>query len=205
ADVFGPMLKELLLKIPPGIRHLGEKPDAPTHPVFDLSSLLKRPVGNHCSKPSHQPTVFMPSHIDLTGTEWFVGGDLPWLHMILGLQACNSTFFCCQCLADRTALHQRPYHHPIAGNKQSRSLSNLQRDSSKYSNTTKTQHEAIKYHNAVNPPLVPFEIKGHVVPPSLHMAIGLTMDLHNEIEKLCKERDEMVVKQGLTSLADLTY
>ena len=37
------------------------------------------------------------------------------------------------------------------------------------------------------------------------MAIGLTMDLHNEIEKICKERDEMAVKQGLTSLFDMTY
>jgi hypothetical protein len=204
-EIFGPLFRQLPLVVPESLTHLGKLSG-------DHGDMKTISHDNQCV--THKQPIYIPTSISLNNIVWFVGGDLNWLHLILGLQPCQATYFCCQCLATLDDLREKKQEkkplspdQPIASGAPTRSLQSLTGHASLYIKKFNPGDDWAKHcYGSIHYPLVPFEIKtNRIVPPVLHIMIGLTMDLHNEIVKICKQRDAIAVAKQVAFPSDSNW
>jgi hypothetical protein len=207
------MLMSLPLVIPDELTKLG-KGDKEDGKMILLSELVGHPI---TSCITHPPRVFVPSTLMLNSISWYLGGDIAWLHVILGLGPCASTNFCCICEATLEQLRcnkkkkvmdekKAKAEVKAKGPPKLRTVSSLKKaaDDMKEPTTTKAaaKRAIINGGGTIHEPLVPFEVEGRIVPPPLHIMMGLCMDLLHEIEVICSKRDELVKGKGVVDPND---
>ena len=122
----------------------------------------------------------------------FLYGDYEFLCHCLGHQGASASFPCIIChvpLADLQARDGKP-HTPLCSDYTERTIDSYHEDLSENIRTSDDLHKSGKFHHSVVGPMVipPVDLT-HVVPPGLHILLGLTLKFFNMLLERVKEID----------------
>jgi len=151
---------------------------------YDTSNRYRSHLCRQCHVSKSTPPI-CPSKIDVRHVRIFYGGDLMWLHTLLGTQGPSATYFCTTCTAqlDELKWQSGTVHSPIVTRAEvdgaaqrssaARTLESLQQNSELFKGDNATIAEGSEYQNCVRSPLIHSEIDGFLATPSLHIKQGL--------------------------------
>jgi len=133
-----------------------------------------------------------------------LGGDIEFLHTILGLQGCSATYPCFVCEVKLSDLHSRQ-NDPTEATVRSHSRMLEQLEAvEKAGKTEKAKKEAAKKNGSkLRPHILPVETSRLLLPP-LHMILGIVMKLWYNLIKALQEvdKDNNIQRRLLTAVRD---
>jgi hypothetical protein len=119
-----------------------------------------------------------------------VGGDIEFLHTILGLQGCSATYPCFVCETKLSDLHCRQKDPTVATIRTRTRMADQLEKVETAGRTEKAKKEAAKKNGSkIRPHLIPVETCRILLPP-LHMILGIVMKLWFNLIKALQGVDE---------------
>lgn len=131
----------------------------------------------------------------------FLNGDYAFLSRLYGLSGPQGVFPCLWCLMPRKMMHSQPFH-----TYQARTLQSLRNDHDSFKRHCQSdKKQAHKFHNSLHSPLIDIPL-GQVVPPYLHILLGIVLKHHKLLETSADTLDTSVSRVAdihLTSLGQI--
>ena len=134
-----------------------------------------------------------------------VGGDIEFLHTILGLQGCSATYPCFVCKTKLSDLHSRQKDPTVATVRTHGRMVDQLEAVEKAGTTKKAKKEAAKKNGSkIRAHLLPVETCRILLPP-LHMILGIVMKLWFNLIKALQGVDEKnnIQRRLLTAVRDM--
>ena len=151
---------------------------------YDVNNRYRSHLCKQCRVRDSTPPI-SPPKIDVRHVVIFYGGDVMWVHTLLGTQGPGATYFCTTCTArlDDLKWQSGKVHSPISTKAEvdgaaelrsaARTLQSLQQHSHHFTVDQASIAEGSDYQNCVRPPLIYSEINEFLAIPSLHIKQGL--------------------------------
>ncbi|GFN74207.1 hypothetical protein PoB_000071300 [Plakobranchus ocellatus] len=126
----------------------------------------------------------------------FLNGDYDFLCKVYGLSGPQGTYPCLWCLMPRQTMHKE--ENPS----QERTLGSLSSDHHRFPSDDSNKREVAKYNNSLHQPLLPIELD-KVVPPYLHILLGIVLKHHKFLENAADVIDKKIMNQPEERLTEL--
>ena len=126
-------------------------------------------------------------------TRLFLFGDYDFLTKSFGLSGAQGVHPCLFCTASKTDIHMPPQF--TENNFTQRSLCQIKRDYSKYKHAGKQKSNAKMFNNVIRKPILDIELE-QVVPPYLHILLGVVKKHHDLLEADCHSLDKEIAKKS---------
>ncbi|GFN93402.1 amine oxidase [Plakobranchus ocellatus] len=126
----------------------------------------------------------------------FLNGDYHFLCKVYGLSGPQGTYPCLWCVVHRQAMSTP------SPETQQRTLDTLIADNDAYRRDNRDKKEAAKYNNCLHTPLLQIQLD-KVVPPYLHILLGIVLKHHKHLEDAAHTIDKKITQQLDIHLTEL--
>ncbi|MBA2723914.1 MAG: DUF1280 domain-containing protein, partial [Methylibium sp.] len=171
--------------------------------AMPLPQSLPAAVSAHCARCFVQPASGVdgpptcPSVVTITGIDVLLGGDINWMHMLVGLSTCSGKHFCCACELTKDQLQGL---RPLAVGAP-RTYEGIVQLAARFEAAGRPREDMKEdeYKNCINLPLVPLPLT--LAPPILHCMIGVVGKCVKRLLYAAQELDIEAEERGAVDMS----